>query len=77
MFQENPINDAAKRIVQSAPLTPLIRKHELAEQLNISTKTIERWLKKGLLPTPFKTKTGRTVGWATHQIEAWSDVTFK
>lgn len=77
MFKDNPQRDAAKSIVQSAPLTRLIRKYELAELLNVSTRTIERWVKNEMLPPPFKTKTGRTVGWAAHQLEEWSVIMFK
>ncbi|MCP3697066.1 MAG: AlpA family phage regulatory protein [Aliivibrio sp.] len=72
-----PHNDAAKSIVESAQLTRLIRKHELAKCMGVSTKTIERWLKKGSLPTPFMTRTGRTIGWASHQLEKWRIENFK
>ena len=77
MFGNKTAPDAAKHIVQSSSLFLLIRKHELAKQLNVAPKTIERWLKKGLLPTPFKTETGRTIGWSDHQLKEWKINNFK
>ncbi|MBP3141048.1 helix-turn-helix transcriptional regulator [Aliivibrio fischeri] len=72
MFRNTIQRDAAKQIVQSTLLTPLIRKNELAVLLNVSTKTIERWTKNEFLPPPFRTKAGRTIGWPEHQLEEWS-----
>lgn len=47
----------------------IIRTNELAELLSVSTVTIWKWEKKGLLPP--KVKINRVAGWRKADIEKW------
>lgn len=48
----------------------LMRANDLAQYLNVSTQTIWRWRKTGLLPTPISLGP-RLVAWEQQVIEDW------
>ena len=47
-----------------------ITKSALAERLQVSTRTLERWINQGDLPPPRRLGT-RRVYWHPHVIEQW------
>ncbi|MCG6418649.1 MerR family DNA-binding transcriptional regulator [Vibrio fluvialis] len=52
----------------------LISKKELAQRLNVSERTIHRWIKAKRLPEPMRTEHGNNGGWLTSTINCWLSV---
>lgn len=50
-------------------LPPLITTKELARLLQVSTRTVWRWLKAGALPPPLRM--GGSVRWRLDVVHAW------
>jgi predicted DNA-binding transcriptional regulator AlpA len=49
----------------------IIRKHELAKMLDVSTSTIYRMIASGSLPPPLRTEKGYIQGWLLEHLQAW------
>lgn len=47
-----------------------LRQKEVAELLGISTTTLWRWRRAGIMPQPMALS-GQVIGWRTSVIEAW------
>jgi predicted DNA-binding transcriptional regulator AlpA len=50
----------------------LIRKKALADRLNVTTRTVDRWRRAGKLPREIRLSE-KTSAWRLDEIEAWME----
>lgn len=50
----------------------LISKKQLAEQLGISIRTVDNWIKHDFLPSPI-TRNNRVIGWFASWLDEWKN----
>ena len=64
--------DYCRAMTQSSDIR-IISKKKLAEMLGVSTTTIYRMTKNGLLPPPMRSREGYISGWLLGTIKVWRD----
>lgn len=72
MQQTNTTNDVEKRDCHEQPL--IYRKSTVCKKLDISKATLDRWINRGIFPTPIvlgEPGVSRSVGWSAVEVEEW------